>query len=453
MSNSILSPFGEIPNDWEYQMVIDNVDFLTGPAFDSSLFNTESRGARLVRGINLTQGSTRWSEEKTKYWDVELDSLKKFQLAVNDILIGMDGSLVGKNYAYLKTSDLPALLVQRVARLRARGNLHSKYLYYMYATDFWLDYVEVVKTNSGIPHISNGDIKTFRFPFPPLPEQQKIAAILTSVDEVIEKTQAQIDKLKDLKTAMMQELLTNGVGTKPASADAALNNSTTCRESYIPHTEFKDSPVGRIPKSWEVVPLIQFSASEKQTFVNGPFGSDLLSSELIDTGVPVIYVRDMKNKSYKHISKVCVTQEKADYLSACNVFYGDVLVAKVGDPPCNSGVYRAAQRAVVTQDVIRIRPSEDTCSDFLAYLLNSPLGRKQIEKIEVAGTRKRVSLTEFKKLIFPKPSFEEQKVISSSIKSVDRKVEWLQIKLSKTTNTKKALMQDLLTGKVRVKVD
>lgn len=136
MSHSILSPFGEIPNDWEYQIVIDNVEFLTGPAFDSSLFNTESRGARLVRGINLTQGSTRWGEDKTKYWDVELNNLKKYQLAINDILIGMDGSLVGKNYAYLKNSDLPALLVQRVARLRAKSNLHSKYLYYMYATDF-----------------------------------------------------------------------------------------------------------------------------------------------------------------------------------------------------------------------------------------------------------------------------------------------------------------------------
>ena len=236
MSNSVLSPFGEIPNDWEYQIVIDNVDFLTGPTFDSSLFNTESRGARLVRGINLTKGSTRWSEEKTKYWDVELDSFKKFQLAVNDILIGMDGSLVGKNYAYLKDSDLPALLVQRVARLRAKGNLHPKYLYYMYATDFWLDYVEVVKTNSGIPHISNGDIKNFRFPFPPLPEQQKIAAILTSVDDGIEKTQAQINKLKDLKTGMMQELLTRGVGVDGK-----------------PHTEFKDSPVGRIPKGWDCV--------------------------------------------------------------------------------------------------------------------------------------------------------------------------------------------------------
>ena len=71
---------------------------------------------------------------------------------------------------------------------------------------------------------------------PPLPEQKKIASILTSVDEVIENTQKQIDKLQDLKKATMNELLTKGIG----------------------HTEFKDSELGRIPKSWEVRSLRGF---------------------------------------------------------------------------------------------------------------------------------------------------------------------------------------------------
>ena len=77
--------------------------------------------------------------------------------------------------------------------------------------------------------LSLGDFSRVEIRLPSLPEQQKIASILTSVDEVIEKTQTQINKLQDLKKATMNELLTRGIG----------------------HTEFKDSPVGRIPKSWE----------------------------------------------------------------------------------------------------------------------------------------------------------------------------------------------------------
>lgn len=88
-------------------------------------------------------------------------------------------------------------------------------------------------SGSAQPQITGAGLRSIEFPAPPLPEQQKIAAILSSVDDVIEKTRAQIDKLKDLKTGMMQELLTKGIG----------------------HTAFKDSPVGRIPVHWDVVTL------------------------------------------------------------------------------------------------------------------------------------------------------------------------------------------------------
>jgi type I restriction enzyme S subunit len=86
---------------------------------------------------------------------------------------------------------------------------------------------------SGQPNLSGTLIKHSELLVPPVLEQQKIAAILTSVDDVIEKTEAQINKFQDLKKGMMQELLTKGIG----------------------HTEFKDSPVGRIPKGWDVVPF------------------------------------------------------------------------------------------------------------------------------------------------------------------------------------------------------
>jgi type I restriction enzyme, S subunit len=204
MISLISSPFGILPFDWRYEKIKSHTDFLTGPAFDSTQFNIDANGYRLVRGINLTRGITRWDSVNTKFWEDSDGEYKKYELQNGDVVLGMDGSLVGKNYAQIRESDLPALLVQRVARLRTANSLDQRFLYYMFGNDSWISYVEIVKTNSGIPHISNGDIKDFRIPFPPLPEQQKIAAILTSVDDVIESTQAQINKLKDLKTGMMQ---------------------------------------------------------------------------------------------------------------------------------------------------------------------------------------------------------------------------------------------------------
>jgi type I restriction enzyme S subunit len=104
------------------------------------------------------------------------------------------------------------------------------------------------------------------FLLPPLPEQKKIASILTSVDEVIENTQKQIDKLQDLKKATMNELLTKGIG----------------------HTEFKDSELGRIPKSWEVKRLDEVAEKIWIGLVT------TMTKYYVTEGVPLIRNSDIK---------------------------------------------------------------------------------------------------------------------------------------------------------------
>ncbi|WJJ94240.1 restriction endonuclease subunit S [Neopusillimonas aromaticivorans] len=117
------------------------------------------------------------------------------------------------------------------ASLRCKRGTLAEYLYYY--IDSIRPELERISAGSTFSEIPSSSVKKLEITLPPLPEQQKIATILSSVDDVIEKTRAQIDKLKDLKTGMMQELLTQGIG----------------------HTEFKDSPVGRIPASWYVAKI------------------------------------------------------------------------------------------------------------------------------------------------------------------------------------------------------
>ena len=163
---------------------------------------------------------------------------------------------------------------------------------------------------------------------------------------------------------------------------------------------------------WRISKLSIFAAKSKSSFVNGPFGSDLLTSELTDTGAPVIYIRDILNGRYQRKSTECVTKQKADKLEACKTIEGDVLLAKVGDPPCEAAVYEEREDAIVTQDVIRIRTGDINASHFLVQLLNSDIGKRQINRIKITGTRERVSLTDLKKLQLPMPPFAEQKKIA-----------------------------------------
>jgi type I restriction enzyme S subunit len=291
--------------------------------------------------------------------------------------------------------------------------------------------------------VNKKDTEKFELLIAPAPEQRRIAEILSTLDETIEETEALIAKYQHIKAGLMHDLFTRGV-----TPDGKLRPT----RAEAPQL-YKESPLGWIPKEWEVLPLISFAASRPGSFVNGPFGSDLLTSELTESGIRVIYVQDVKKDDYRRVSNAHVTEEKANELAVCNVRFGDVLVAKVGDPPGLAAAYRETERAVVTQDVIRIRPADGVVTQFLASLLNSNVGNRAIQKITIEGTRARVSLTEFKRLHLPKPVREEQELIAARISAIQRVLGAFAIALEKLKTQKHGLMHDLLTGRVRVKVD
>ena len=265
----------------------------------------------------------------------------------------------------------------------------------------------------------------------PIPEEQRrIAEILDTADEAIQKTEALIAKLKQMKAGLLHDLLTRGIDE---------------------NGELRTPSSKSIPDTWSCEPLVNFAQDTSGSFVNGPFGSDLLTRELTLEGVPVIYIRDIKPFEYRRVSTACVTDEKANQLRVCNVVNGDVLLSKVGDPPCDAAVYSYEFRSVITQDVIRIRPRRDVDPRFLAALLNSAIGRKAIRKIVIQGTRARVSLTDLKRIVLPRPGKDEQERISERLHASEKQIESERNVLTKLKKLKAGLMHDLLTGNKRVK--
>ena len=162
----------------------DAAEIILGFAFKSERFNSDGKGIRLVRGKNITRRSLRWGED-TRWWNDFSFDLEKYYLKEKDIVIGMDGSLVGKNYALIQDEDLPLLLVQRVACIRAKKGFSQDYLWHTIATHIFENYVDAVKTGTTIPHISGKQIGAFEIPAFDYQTQQKIAAILSRIEEKI----------------------------------------------------------------------------------------------------------------------------------------------------------------------------------------------------------------------------------------------------------------------------
>jgi type I restriction enzyme S subunit len=261
---------------------------------------------------------------------------------------------------------------------------------------------------------------------PPLPEQQKIAQILTSVDEVIEKIQAQIGKLKDLKTGMMQELLTKGIG----------------------HVEFKNSPVGRIPVGWEVVELENLVNTKK----NITYGI-VQAGPHYDGGIPYIRVSDMSSRHLSSKGMLLTSPAIAEKFKRSAVSTGDIVYALRGMIGHVHIVPYELDGANLTQGTARISPCHTINSKYLLWAMKSPYVAVQNELEAKGSTFREITLASLRKIKVCVPKIDEQQKIVSVFEGIDERIFAVEDKLSQVKSIKKALMQDLLTGKVRVNLN
>ena len=154
---------GWIPEGWRVGKLEEEVDVMTGFPFKSKEYDLEE-GVKVVRGENVSLGFLRWDSKKM--WSKETSHLDNYWLKEYDIVIGMDGSRVGRNRSFIPQFELPLLLAQRVACIRDKGNLGQPYIGQYLLTERFEKYVELVKTGTSIPHISAKQIKDYEIIIP-----------------------------------------------------------------------------------------------------------------------------------------------------------------------------------------------------------------------------------------------------------------------------------------------
>jgi len=339
------------------------------------------------------------------------------QLKPNDVLLNITGASIGRCY-YLPDNFLEGNVNQHVCIIRV-DNKRYNYIFLSYFLNSHLGKTQVMSLQAGGNRegLNFKQIRAIKLLAPPLPEQKKIASILSSIDEVIEKTTAQVAKLKDLKTSLMQELLTKGIG----------------------HSEFKDSPVGRIPVEWEVV---------KTGHVTKSIVPGRNKPKKFDGDIPWLTIADL-NSIYVHAStkKLGVSRNILDEAKGKTLPKNTVIMSVVGEFGISS---IASCELVINQQLHGFVCNKKIAPTFLCLILR--FYKKQIEKLATQTTIAYINKDNAESILFALPPLDEQKKISSSILSIDQKITTTNQKLSALTHTKKALMQDLLTGKKRVTV-
>lgn len=184
---------------YEVEKLDPNVSIKTGHAFNSQRFTDNENDIALVKGENIHQGYIDWLGAK-RWPKEEFSSLEKYHLAAGDIVLAMDRPWVtaGLKWSYIKPHDPKSILVQRVARLRAKGKLNQSYLRHVISSNYFAKYLQPIVTGVNVPHISAKQIGNFQIPIPESHIQHKITAILTAYDDLIDSNKRRITLLEKI---------------------------------------------------------------------------------------------------------------------------------------------------------------------------------------------------------------------------------------------------------------
>jgi type I restriction enzyme S subunit len=366
----------------------------------------------------------------------ELENLNKYLVKENDIVIGMDGSKVGKNIALIKKKDENSILIQRVARIRTNNKSDINFVYQHFISYKFREYVDRVNTSSGIPHISAQQIKEFKTGFPPeLKEQQKIASCLSSLDEVIAVHSQKLATFKDHKKGLMQNLFPT--------------NSITNDE-----LEITNVPNYRFPEFLEdgewVVTTVEKLIQEKILFPpkDGNHGSiHPKSSDYVKTGIPFIMASDLKNGQIDFFNCTHLKKDQADSLQKGFAMSGDVLLTHkgtVGEVALLGELEYPYIMLTPQVTYYRIKDKFKLVNGFLSAFFNSDFFQRNLVKVSGGGTRAYVGITKQKEfnIHYPKNP-EEQKRIASCLSSLDDLITAQVEKIAQLKLHKKGLMQSL----------
>ena len=302
------------------------------------------------------------------------------------------------------------------------ADLTNEYLFRL--LDSFLDKIDYQGfVGSGLRNIDKNFLFNLFIDIPPLSEQKKIASVFASVDEVIDSTQKQIDKLQDLKKAVMNELLTKGIG----------------------HTKFsKDRELGRVPKSWAVVSLSKMASIDTESLKNttdANYEFYYIDISSVKTGIIDIPTEKIK---------FCESPSRARKI----VREGDVILSTVR-PNLKAFAYVnhcGYKDFICSTGFSVIRATTDNDAKFIFHSILSYGVSKQIDVLVSGSNYPAINSSYVKTLRIARPPLPEQQKIASVLSSIDRSIEEKRRKHQKIQSLKKSLMQDLLTGKVRVHV-
>ncbi|WP_243363042.1 restriction endonuclease subunit S [Fundidesulfovibrio terrae] len=395
---------GVIPEDWQLRPMLSVVRVAHGQVDPK---HEPYRSMILVAPDHIESGSGRLLKKETAGDQRAISG--KYAFSVNDIVYS-------KIRPYLRKailSDFEGLCSADMYPLKPQVDISSGFVFAVILGYHFSKYAESVSVRSGMPKINRLELAEYVMALPPTKaEQEAIAAALSDADALIESLEQLIAKKRNIKQGAMQELLT---GKKRLPGFSGEWKEVRMRD------------------------LLQLNAT---------YGI-VTAGRFIQNGIKMLRGGDIDDG---HIATdlPMVAHEKSNEYSRTKLEKDDVVIALVGYPGSSAKVPDELIGSNISRAVGLLRCNEQVVPDFLVCFLNSTDGRNMVLAPSAGSAQKVVNLAALNKLQFYIPPVREQAAIATVLSDMDAELSALESKLSKARQIKQGMMQELLTGRIRL---
>ncbi len=383
-----------------------------GFAFPSAKFVLGGNGPRLLRGVNVKRGRLDWSNGNERRWGGSASELDNYLLQAGDLVIAMDGALVGRSYATVSAADLPAYLVQRVARVRARDPRSQSFLRHVVGSKAFVAHVDRVKTHTAVPHISGRDIQGFGFAEFPLAAQARLGDLFDRFVDLEIGLEKYIRSKRIFKLGLVQKLLSGQV------------RFSKFRDDAWHHSRLGDHVREVTRKNTVGITLVLTASGEhglvdqRRYFNRSVAGMDLTRYQLLRKG-EFAYNRSAMN-GFPYGATKRLDEHEAGALSTLYLCFA------IADP--------------------------DLDSDYLKHVFDSGILNRQLRPIVRVGARAHGLLNvmndDFLSISIPFPGIGEQRQIAEVVNALDKEIELLGALRRAIEMKKRGLLSRLLSGDI-----
>lgn len=401
-------------NGWEQKHVKELGEIITGRTPSTKRKDFYGGAYKLISPADLDNGKY----ISTAHKRLTLLGFEQCRALPRDtVLVGCIGN-VGK--LGMVGDDCSATNQQINALICNRENDPDFVYYCFHANRGLLDRVAVKTT---VPILNKTNFGNFELNLPQLPEQKNIAHILSTVQRAIEAQERIIATTTELKKALMQKLFTEGLRGEPQ----------------------KQTEIGPVPKSWEVVPCEEVCEKITVGIVVKP------SSYYVPDGVPAFRSQNVREDRLQLEPMVYISQEaNVGPVSKSKLSAGDVLIVRTGYPGTSCVVPPEFDGSNCI-DLVIVRPdSSKLRGHFLSRFFNSDAAKLQVLAGKIGLAQQHFNVGAVKRTLIPIPPKSEQDEIISSLELIDRKLDQANSKRNALQDLFRTLLHELMTAKIRV---